>query len=115
MMGGLLTIPWVPSSPAIAWQQLLNPLSGLLLLGGLALWFAGTWPLLGRSSFLHKLHYLGIADTLGSTLMLFGLLLQLRREWPLLLLALLSLVIWNTIFGYVLASCSQAGRPEDQP
>jgi len=100
------------ASPA---QRLLDPLSALLLLAGLALWFAGTWPLLGRSSFLHKLHYLGIADTLGSMLMLLGLLLRLQREWPLLLLALISLVIWNTIFGYVLASCSQAGRPGERP
>lgn len=90
-------------------RHLLELLSALLLIGGLLLWFAGTWPLLGRSSYLHKLHFLGIGDTLGSSLMLLGLLLRLNREWPLLLLALISLVIWNTIFGYVLASCSQAG------
>lgn len=97
-------------------KTLLEPVSGLLLLAGLVLWFAGTWPLLGRRSFLHKLHYLGIADTLGSALMLLALLLRLKREWPLLLLALLSLVLWNTIFGYVLASCSQAlPRREGEP
>ena len=97
-------------------KPLLEPVSGLLLLAGLVLWFAGTWPLLGRRSFLHKLHYLGIADTLGSALMLLALLLRLNREWPLLLLALLSLVLWNTIFGYVLASCSQAlPRREGEP
>ena len=97
-------------------KALLEPVSGLLLLAGLVLWFAGTWPLLGRRSFLHKLHYLGIADTLGSALMLLALLLRLNREWPLLLLALLSLVLWNTIFGYVLASCSQAlPRREGEP
>ncbi len=82
-------------------------LSSLLLLLGLVFWFGGTWPLLGRGSYLRKLHYLGIADTLGSALMLVGLLLRFNPEWPLLLLALLSLVVWNTIFGYVLASCSQ--------
>ncbi|SBO42136.1 monovalent cation/H(+) antiporter subunit G [Cyanobium sp. NIES-981] len=86
-------------------------LSTLLLLAGLVFWFGGTWPLLGRGSFLRKLHYLSIADTLGSALMLVGLLLRLRPEWPLLLLALLSLVVWNTIFGYVLASCSQPLPP----
>ncbi len=85
----------------------LSVVSMVLLLSGLVLWFSGTWPLLGRSSFLRKLHYLGIADTLGSALMLVGLLLRFVPEWPLLLLALLSLVVWNTIFGYVLASCSQ--------
>lgn len=97
----------------LAAQRLLELASGLLLVGGLLLWFAGTWPLLGRSSFLHKLHFLGIGDTLGSALMLVGLLLRLNREWPLLLLALLSLVIWNTIFGYVLASCSQPRREQE--
>lgn len=80
---------------------------GLLGLG-LIFWFAGTWPLLGRASFLTKLHYLGVADTLGSALMLLGLLLRFNREWPLLLLALLTLFIWDTIFGYVLAACSQS-------
>lgn len=94
-------------------HRLLEAASILLLLAGLVFWFAGTWPLLGRSSFLRKLHYLGIADTLGSALMVLGLLLRLNRELPLLLLALLSLVIWNTIFGYVLASCSQPGQPAD--
>jgi multicomponent Na+:H+ antiporter subunit G len=84
-------------------------LLSLGLLGlGLAFWFAGTWPLLGRASFLTKLHYLGVADTLGSALMLLGLLLRFNREWPLLLLALLALLIWDTIFGYVLAACSQS-------
>lgn len=80
---------------------------GLLGLG-LLFWFAGTWPLLGRASFLTKLHYLGVSDTLGSALMLLGLLLRFNREWPLLLLALLALLIWDTIFGYVLAACSQS-------
>ncbi len=80
---------------------------GLLGLG-LIFWFVGTWPLLGRASFLTKLHYLGVADTLGSALMLLGLLLRFNREWPLLLLALLTLFIWDTIFGYVLAACSQS-------
>jgi multicomponent Na+:H+ antiporter subunit G len=101
----------------LAAQRLLEVLSDLLLVIGLVLWFMGTWPLLGRSSFLHKLHFLGIGDTLGSALMLLGLLLRLNREWPLLLLALISLVLWNTIFGYVLASCSQvshAGDPDPE-
>ena len=91
-------------------RAILDALSGLLLMLGLLFWFAGSLPLLGRGSFLTKLHYLGVADTLGSALMLLGLLLSFNSRWPLLLLALLSLVVWNTIFGYVLAACSQA-RP----
>ncbi|NMG59047.1 sodium:proton antiporter [Geitlerinema sp. P-1104] len=74
---------------------------------GLVLWFWGTFPLLGDRSVLFKLHSLSVADTLGSMSILLGLLLKIPKEWPLLLLALLSLAIWNTILGYVLAYCSQ--------
>ena len=77
-----------------------------LLAGGLVLWFWGTWPLLEQQSYLAKLHKLSVADTLGSALMLLGLLFRIPQQWPLLCLALLGLVLWNTIFGYVLASCS---------
>ncbi|USR90676.1 monovalent cation/H(+) antiporter subunit G [Phormidium yuhuli AB48] len=74
---------------------------------GLVLWFWGTFPLLGHRSVLFKLHSLSVSDTLGSMSILLGLLLKIPNEWPLLLLALLSLAIWNTILGYVLAYCSQ--------
>jgi len=76
---------------------------------GLVFWFWGTWPLLGRRSVLFKLHSLSVADTLGSMAIVAGLLLQIPREWPLLLLALVSLAIWNTVLGYVLAYCSTRG------
>jgi multicomponent Na+:H+ antiporter subunit G len=56
-------------------RGLLDLLSGLLLGLGLLFWFTGSLPLLGRGSYLTKLHYLGVADTLGSALMLLGLLL----------------------------------------
>lgn len=89
---------------------MLEPLSLLLLGAGLLLWFWGTWPLLEPISYLRKLHKLSVADTLGSVLMLLGLLLRIPQQWPLLSLALLGLVIWNTIFGYVLASNSEGRR-----
>ncbi|PWL23158.1 MAG: sodium:proton antiporter [Synechococcus sp. XM-24] len=85
---------------------LAQPLSLLLLGAGVLLWFWGTWPLLEGSSYLSKLHKLSVSDTLGSGLILLGLLLRIPRQWPLLGLALLGLVVWNTIFGYVLARCS---------
>ncbi|WP_259725591.1 monovalent cation/H(+) antiporter subunit G [Synechococcus sp. CS-1332] len=85
----------------------MNLLSLLLIALGLVFWFWGSWPLLGSGSYLSKLHSLSVADNLGSALILVGLLLKLPREWPLLLMALLMLVIWNTILGYVLAACSQ--------
>lgn len=73
---------------------------------GIVFWFWGTFPLLGERSVLFKLHTLSVADTLGSISILVGLLLKIPREWPLLLLAIISLAIWNTMLGYVLAYCS---------
>ncbi|UZQ54766.1 monovalent cation/H(+) antiporter subunit G [Trichothermofontia sichuanensis B231] len=73
---------------------------------GLVFWLWGTWPLLGPRSVLFKLHSLSVADTLGSMSIVVGLLLKIPNEWPLLILALISLAIWNTVLGYVLAYCS---------
>jgi len=77
---------------------------------GVFFWLWGTAPLLGRRSVLFKLHSLSVADTLGSMAIVVGLLLKLSREWPLLLLALISLALWNTVLGYVLAYCSSSGE-----
>ena len=79
---------------------------------GIILWFWGTLPLLGDRSVLFKLHSLSVADTLGSMSIVFGLLLKIPGEWPLLVLAVISLAIWNTVLGYVLAYCSS---PESSP
>jgi multicomponent Na+:H+ antiporter subunit G len=73
---------------------------------GIIFWFWGTLPLLGHRSVLFKLHSLSVADTLGSMSIVVGLLLKIPREWPLLILAILSLAIWNTVLGYILAYCS---------
>ncbi|MCM1982045.1 monovalent cation/H(+) antiporter subunit G [Lyngbya confervoides] len=81
--------------------------------GGLLFWLWGTLPILGRRSVLFKLHSLSVADTLGSMSIITGLLLKISREWPLLLLAILSLAIWNTVLGYVLAYCSSSGGQND--
>ena len=103
---------------AQAVQAFRGQLSLLLLATGLLLWFWGTWPLLEGGSYLARLHKLSVSDTLGSALMLLGLLLRIPGQWPLLALALLGLVVWNTIFGYVLASCSlpqPSGEPRHAP
>ena len=89
-----------------ALASLSHILSAVLLASGLVFWLWGTWPLLERQSLLLKLHKLSVADTLGSVLILLGLLLRMPQQWPLLCLALVGLVVWNTIFGYVLANCS---------
>ncbi|MFE4106071.1 monovalent cation/H(+) antiporter subunit G [Almyronema epifaneia] len=88
---------------------MINTLSYACIGIGLIFWFWGTWPLLGDRSVLFKLHSLSVADTLGSMSIILGLLLKIPREWPLLLLALISLAIWNTVLGYVLAYCSSSG------
>ena len=81
---------------------------GLMVLG-LVFWFWGTLPLLGHRSVLFKLHSLSVADTLGSMSIVVGLLLKIPSEWPLLILAIICLAIWNTVLGYVLAYCSSTG------
>ncbi|WP_017301026.1 monovalent cation/H(+) antiporter subunit G [Nodosilinea nodulosa] len=84
---------------------MINILSYICIGLGLVFWYWGTWPLLGRRSVLYKLHGLSVADTLGSMAIVVGLLLRIPQEWPLLVLALISLAVWNTVLGYVLAYC----------
>lgn len=93
--------------------MLINLLSYTCMVIGLIFWFWGTLPILGRRSLLYKLHTLSVADTLGSMLLIVGLLLKIPSEWPLLILALISLAIWNTVLGYVLAYCSSSGDPHE--
>lgn len=88
-------------------------LSYSLILVGIVFWFWGTFPLIGNRSVLFKLHSLSVADTLGSMSIIIGLLLKIPGEWPLLLLAIISLAIWNTVLGYVLAYCSSEEGNQD--
>lgn len=94
---------------------MLNLISYGLIALGVFFWFWGTFPLIGDRSVLFKLHSLSVADTLGSMAMVVGLLLKIPKEWPLLLLALISLAIWNTVLGYVLAYCSSDHKSAVNP
>ncbi|MBP0017724.1 MAG: monovalent cation/H(+) antiporter subunit G [Cyanobacteria bacterium SBLK] len=85
-------------------------LSYFFIVIGIVFWFWGTIPLIGPRSVLFKLHSLSVSDTLGSMSILVGLLLRIPKEWPLLVLALLCLALWNTMLGYVLAYCSSGGE-----
>lgn len=87
--------------------------SNLCLILGLFFWFWGTSHLLRNRSVLFKLHSLSISDTLGSMIIVMGLLLKIPSEWPLLILGLISLAIWNTVLGYVLAYCSSSGVDDE--
>jgi multicomponent Na+:H+ antiporter subunit G len=80
---------------------------------GIFFWFWGTFPLVGHRSVLFKLHTLSVADTLGSMLIIVGLLLEETCEWPLLILGIITLAIWNTVLGYVLAYSSSTGGSDE--
>lgn len=73
---------------------------------GIWFWFWGTLSLLNGRSVLFKLHTLSVGDTLGSILIIFGLLLRRPQDFPLLFLAIISLTVWNTMLGYVIAYSS---------
>jgi len=88
---------------------MIDALSYGLIVLGIIFWFWGTLPLLGHRSVLFKLHSLSVSDTLGSMSIVLGLLLKIPGEWPLLVLAIITLAIWNTVLGYVLAYCSSSG------
>ncbi|NEO15173.1 MAG: monovalent cation/H(+) antiporter subunit G [Moorea sp. SIO1F2] len=92
---------------------MINALSYTCIGVGILFWFWGTIPLIGHRSVLFKLHSLSVADTLGSMSIIVGLLLKIPSEWPLLILAIISLAIWNTVLGYVLAYCSSSGGDND--
>lgn len=81
-------------------------MSYFLITVGVIFWFWGTAYLLSKRSTLYKLHSLSVADTLGSMAIVVGLLWKIPREWPLLVLGLISLALWNTMLGYVLAYTS---------
>ncbi|QFZ91575.2 monovalent cation/H(+) antiporter subunit G [Synechococcus elongatus] len=85
---------------------MISILSYCLIGIGLFFWIWGTPILLSRRSVLFKLHNLSVSDTLGSISIILGLLLRRPSELPLLILAILSLALWNTMLGYVLAYCS---------
>ncbi len=87
---------------------LANILSYICIFGGLVFWFWGTAALLTRRSVLFKLHSLSVSDTLGSIAIVFGLILLRPKELPLLILAIISLALWNTMLCYVLAYCSSS-------
>ena len=93
---------------------MINILSYACIGIGIFFWFWGTFPILGKRSVLYKLHSLSVADTLGSMAIVFGLLLKKPTEWPLLILAIITLAIWNTMLGYVLAYCSSGGGENER-
>ena len=93
---------------------MIEALSYSLMVVGVIFWFWGTLPLIGNRSVLFKLHSLCVADTLGSMAIVVGLLLKIPSEWSLLILAIITLAIWNTVLGYVMAYCSSDEESSQQ-
>lgn len=93
--------------------MIIDFLSYALMGVGIVFWFWGTFHLVSDRSVLFKLHGLSVADTLGSIAIILGLMLKIPSRLPLLILALLSLAMWNTMLGYVLAYCADDGGDID--
>ena len=80
---------------------------GLIIIG-LCLWFWGTVPTLNKKySLYYKLHTLTVSDTVGSMLIIIGLLIRDVSQWAVLLIASISLILWNTFFSYLLSKVSE--------
>ena len=85
-------------------MNLILVLSYIFILLGLILWFWGTIPILNKSySLFYKLHTLTVSDTVGSILIIIGLLIRDISHWAVLTIATISLILWNTFFSYLLA------------
>lgn len=79
----------------------------MLISIGITLWFWGTIPLLNiEHSIFYKLHALTVSDTVGSILIIIGLLIRDASQWEILIIAAISLILWNTFFSYLLAKVS---------
>lgn len=85
---------------------MIDTISYIFITIGIIFWFWGTSSLLASRTVLYKIHNLTVSDSLGSILIIVGLLFKIPRELPLLILAIISIAIWNTMLSYVLAYCS---------
>ena len=84
---------------------MLSLISYIFIFVGLFFWFWGTLPLLSKNkTLLYRLHTLTVADTVGSALILIALIIRDANHWPILTISLITLTLWNTIFGYLLGN-----------
>jgi len=78
-------------------------MSTMLIVAGTALWVLGTWRLIRVKSFMVKLHFLGISDTLGSILIMLGCLLKSPSAFMYIGVGMGALVVWGTFLPHVMA------------
>ena len=87
--------------------MIITALSYTNLFVGLFFWTWGTFPILNREhSIFYKLHTLTVSDSVGSLLILLGLIIRFPQYSPLLVVTALSLSLWNTISSYILGNIS---------
>lgn len=83
--------------------------SGLFIACGCVLMTWGTLYLLTDKPFVTKLHALGISDTLGSLLIIAGLMLRFPDRIMVLGAAFLALLFWGPLLTYILAKGVSGG------
>lgn len=84
---------------------MIDILSYGLIVVGVFFWFWGIFFLVGYRLVLYKFYSLLVVDILGLISIVVGLFLKIFREWFLLLLVIIILVIWNIFLGYILVYC----------
>jgi len=82
---------------------MIEPLSIALCAAGAVFWIASSLWLFTSRPVLVKLHYIGIADTYGSLLIIAGLLLRSDTTHHLLVMAAGSCVFWGAGMAVVVA------------
>ena len=64
----------------------------------------GTIPILKKRTLCLQTSTLTVSDTVGSGLILIALILRDPKHWPILLISIITLTLWNTVFGYLLGN-----------
>ena len=86
-------------------MNLIILISYCLLFTGVFFWLWGTIPILKKKNTLfYKLHTLTVSDTVGSGLILIALIIRDPNHWPILSISIVTLTLWNTVFGYLIGN-----------
>ena len=88
----------------------MNFVSGFFMVCGCVLMTWGTLYLLTDKPFVTKLHALGVSDTLGSLLIIMGLMLRFPDRIVVLGAAFLALLFWGPLLTYILAKGVSCGK-----
>ncbi|MDI3516917.1 MAG: multicomponent Na+:H+ antiporter subunit [Thermotogota bacterium] len=81
----------------------MSVLSAAILYTGVFFWLFGTLYLFSKKAPVTKLHFLGISDTLGSFLIVLGLIAKSPEMWRPLTLVLVSAISWGPVLTHMIA------------